>query len=610
VIACLARERFSCCCVKYLRLNKSYSRIPITSPAEVRQNFCVFPQILLIRIRQRKRTGSRRKRDARSEHRAKEKHLRTAFEDPRCNSSEIRRIKMRHFRNALVASAVGFTSVAAGHAADLPSKAKPVEYVKACSLYGAGYYYVPGTDICLKVGGYLRAEADVNAGGTLLPAVGPGSTNNRANINNRESQSLVERSRFLWSFDAREQTEYGLLRSYARTGIQWSSGDSVNSGSNAVAYIDRAFLQLGGLTAGRTVSFFDIYSFSLHSFQTNIIGSDTGGTGINLFAYTADIGGGLSATVSAEEHSSRSKPIINTIGTAGFLNLNNNAGGAPGNLGTGTFTSQAGQTLPNFVSDIRLDQAWGTVQASAALANVSSAYYSTNTTAAGGGSALVIGGGASGVESFGHPDDKLGYAGSIGTVLNLPTAKGDTFGAQFVVSKGAAAYAGQGQSTFNVVRGSNIGMGFVTDAVYGGAGSQLDLTDAWSVTAGVEHYWTPKLRTSLYGGLENVSYNADAKATLCRGLAAGGAGSVANAGGFTPGHCDPNFSFWQIGSRTVWSPVRDLDVGLDVLYNNINTAFSGPVAVSANGSVPAGTFNASRQGVISAAFRIQRNFMP
>src|SRR6185503_11045112 len=332
-----------------------------------------------------------------------------------------------------------------------------------------------------------------------------------------------------WSFDARQQTEFGLLRSYARTGLQWSSGDSVNSGSNAVGYIDRAFLQLGGLTAGRAVSFFDVYSFSLHSFQTNVIGSDSGGTGINLFAYTLPLGGGWSATASAEEHTSRSKPVVNTIGTAGFLNLNNNAGGATGNLGTGTFTSQAGQSLPNFVADVRLDQAWGAVQASVALAKVSAAYYSKGTAAAAGGGPLPLGGGAGGIETLGHPDDKLGYAATIGTVLNLPTASGDTFGAQFVYAKGATAYAGQGQGTFNVVRGNDIAVGFATDAVYGAAGSQLDLTTAWSITAGIEHYWNPKLRTSLYGGLETISYDSDATATLCKGLAKGGAGSAASA---------------------------------------------------------------------------------
>lgn len=512
---------------------------------------------------------------------------------------------MRTVVNALLAGVACVVTFTTAQAADLPVKAKPIKYVKVCSLYGAGFYFIPGSDICMKIGGYLRAEADFNAAGTLTPAVGPGSANNRDNINDRESQSVVQRTRFLWTFDTRQQTEYGLLRTYSRTGIQWSTGDSVNSGSNAVAYIDRAFLQFGGLTAGRAVSFFDVYSFSLHSYQTNIIGSDSGGTGINLFAYTADLKNGLSATLSAEEYTSRSKPILNTIGTSGFLNLNN-----INNLGTGTFTSQAGQTLPNLVADIRLDRAWGTAQGSIALAKVSADYYSTNTTAAGGGSPLAVGGGAGGLSTLGHPDDKLGYAATIGTVINLPSAPGDTFGIQAVYAKGASAYAGQGQSTFNVVKGDSLGMGFVTDAVYGGVGSDLELTTAWSVTAGIEHYWNPKWRTSLYGGYENISYNPSAAATICAGLAPGGAGAFTSVGGFTPTNCNPNFSFWQIGTRTIWSPEPGLDMGVELLYNHINSAFEGPVTVSANGTIPSGIFTASDQSVLSGVFRIQRNFVP
>src|SRR5258705_4024386 len=260
------------------------------------------------------------------------------------------KITMRSIKEVLLISAASFVTVVEAGAADLPVKAKPVEYVKICSVYGDGFYYIPGTNTCLKLGGYLRAEVDVNAAGTFTPAVGPGSTNNRDNVNNRESQTMVQRTRILWTLDTRTQTEYGTLRSYSRSGIQWSTGDSVTSGSNAVAYIDRAYLQFAGLTAGRAVSFFDIYSFSLHSYQTNIIGSDSGGTGVNLFAYTAELGGGLSATLSAQAHTSRSKPIVNTTGTSGFLKLNNNAGGAPGKLGTGPLTSQAGHTLPNLVT--------------------------------------------------------------------------------------------------------------------------------------------------------------------------------------------------------------------------------------------------------------------
>ena len=97
---------------------------------------------------------------------------------------------MGRFQNVLLAGAASLLTVATAQAADLPVKVKPIQYVKVCSLYGAGFYYIPGTDICLKVGGYLRAEADVNAGGTLTPAVGPGSVNNRDSINNRQFELI------------------------------------------------------------------------------------------------------------------------------------------------------------------------------------------------------------------------------------------------------------------------------------------------------------------------------------------------------------------------------------------------------------------------------------
>ena len=60
---------------------------------------------------------------------------------------------MKMVKSLLLGSAAGLVAVAGAQAADLPVKAKPVEYVKICSAYGAGFYYIPGTDICLRVGG-------------------------------------------------------------------------------------------------------------------------------------------------------------------------------------------------------------------------------------------------------------------------------------------------------------------------------------------------------------------------------------------------------------------------------------------------------------------------
>ena len=79
---------------------------------------------------------------------------------------------MRMVKSLLLGSAAGLVAVAGAQAADLPVKAKPVEYVKVCSLYGVGFYYIPGTDICMKLGGYVRFQqnfgaTDITGGGAV-----------------------------------------------------------------------------------------------------------------------------------------------------------------------------------------------------------------------------------------------------------------------------------------------------------------------------------------------------------------------------------------------------------------------------------------------------------
>ena len=74
---------------------------------------------------------------------------------------------MKMVKSAFLASAAGLVAMSGAQAADLPVKAKPVEYVKVCSLYGAGFYYIPGTDICMKVGGFIRWQESANPGSSI-----------------------------------------------------------------------------------------------------------------------------------------------------------------------------------------------------------------------------------------------------------------------------------------------------------------------------------------------------------------------------------------------------------------------------------------------------------
>ena len=69
---------------------------------------------------------------------------------------------MKTLKSVLLGSAAGVVAVAGAQAADLPVKAKPVEYVKICTLYGDGFYYIPGSDTCIRFSGYIRADYNWN----------------------------------------------------------------------------------------------------------------------------------------------------------------------------------------------------------------------------------------------------------------------------------------------------------------------------------------------------------------------------------------------------------------------------------------------------------------
>src|ERR1700745_1888177 len=77
---------------------------------------------------------------------------------------------MKMVKSLILGSAAAFVAMSGAQAADLPVKAKAVEYVKVCSLYGAGFYYIPGTDTCIKIGGYLRVDTTFNGGVYGQPA--------------------------------------------------------------------------------------------------------------------------------------------------------------------------------------------------------------------------------------------------------------------------------------------------------------------------------------------------------------------------------------------------------------------------------------------------------
>src|SRR5690606_2605708 len=124
---------------------------------------------------------------------------------------------------------------------------EPMEYVRVCDVYGAGFFYIPGTETCLKISGYGRYVI----GGTS----DDGDAGTTPNWYGFAPDHYTKQVRARVNFDARAETEWGTLRSYIRVQGDYENGGPGKGGSFGVSAdpdvgLDLAFLQLGGFAAG------------------------------------------------------------------------------------------------------------------------------------------------------------------------------------------------------------------------------------------------------------------------------------------------------------------------------------------------------------------------
>ena len=412
------------------------------------------------------------------------------------------------------------------------------------------------------------------------------------------------------SWDIRQQTEYGTLRTYIRFGVENNTPAGNGGTSTPAPFWDRAFMQFAGFTVGRSQSFFDLFTYGgAYSYHNVRVSGDTGAAGENLWAYTAQFGNGFSGTLSLEDPSGHNKAGTLDLQGVAFFGLNgtvvNDNGLVANNAGAGF-----GFRVPDVVANLRVDQAWGFAGISVALHDASGAYYNTAPVV----NACAVTGNC---VNNGHPEDKYGWALAGGAKFNLPG--GDMIGFNVCYAEGASGYC-TNQGAFQLYNNSSsVSLGWIADGVFA-QGTQIELTKVWSALAAYEHIWNPKWRTAVGGGYVNVDYNGTANnlmlaripgAAVACGVPAAAGGGVANFTLLAGNSCNPNYSFWEAFTRTQWNPVPQLDIGMELLYQRNNTAFKGPATLAANASRPA-VLNGliSDQDVWSAMFRWQRNFYP
>jgi hypothetical protein len=526
---------------------------------------------------------------------------------------------MKMVKSLLLGSAAGLVAVTAGQAADLPVKAKPVEYVKVCSLYGAGFYYMPGTDMCIKIGGWVRAEVEEGGNGSLQ--WGP----YLANSQQRSSSNFTVRARGYITADAREQTAYGTARGYIAVGLSTNSV-ALDGQANQFS-ANRAFVQFAGMTAGITQSFYDYFSAAAIALRGGFFpASDTGDPGWWVWAYTAQLGNGVSATISAEarrttqiidgncvgNNSATAAPVPTCGVAAGGFAAAANIGGSALEGATGTFSpgngAYGGWQAPDVVGNLRVDQTWGGAQIMGALHEDNASYYSSIASA---GPSVLSGA---------HPGDTWGWAVGAGLRLNFPMiAAGDYFQSQVNYTQGALRYLFfTPNSNWSKNAGASEAYGVLSDCVYGGGpvaatGGETgcNLTTGWGLNASYEHYWTPQLHESFYGSYYAVRYNNQANNELCSGEGMGNGGS--GAGALAAGSCNNNWSTWGVGSRLQWDVTKSFYLGLEVLYEDLtsatpNTGSGG--ALTAPVAVGSAAFQESQQSNWSISARMHKDFLP
>ncbi|THD48278.1 MAG: porin [Bradyrhizobium sp.] len=430
---------------------------------------------------------------------------------------------MTLIKSLLLGSSATLIAVAGAQAADLPTKkgAPAAEYVKVCKIGGVAGFIIPGSDTCLKISGGARFMIDAGNVGTQwkqnfdnTPASSAAKYRNSFGISARADLGL----------DAASNTAYGLLT--AHIDLHWDQGSGLELAGDippngAGSYINQAYLQWAGLTAGIKPSYFDYIGGG--ETWNNIISPDHTGTGVPLIAYTASFGGGFAATIAAEQNA----------GSGGVSYVN----GMPGSTGP-DFTA-LGIQAPDIVAALDLTQGWGSAHLAGVLHNVRLEGHSGTTSA--------------------DDIDQWGYAITGGVGFNLPSlGAGDLFKVQGTYTHEAINYSGfnsEGWGTGFNLNGNGLIYQFA-DA-YEGGGRQWTVPSTWGIAAIAELHLTPQFAIDPEISYGTISWGSHA---------------------FPFRALEGDGYSWAGGAAFHWDPVTNLDFNLDLFYtygNSNASTFTG-----------------------------------
>jgi hypothetical protein len=503
-------------------------------------------------------------------------------------------------KQMILGSAAALLAASTAQAADLPVKAKAVEYVKICSLYGAGFYYIPGTDTCIKIGGAIRFDTTFNGGPYDAPFWQGGAGGN----NLWTKDYFLTRERINMTTDTRTATEYGVVRTYAN--MQFDFTQNRESIAGGFTEVDYAFIQFAGFTFGKAVSQFDPqWALTKPYISSGFLAGSNNTTGIPQIAYTA-----RSATACRARSRSRTRrPIAMPASTTPRPSSSRRARGRSPVPSTAPIRTRSSAT-PTAATTFLMSSAtfasirWGTLHFAAAMHTSPRLLRGKRILRA----SLTM-------------STAFAVSGAV-EFKNLPTGAGDSLKIEASYAKGAAKYAftggtleTSGGGRFAKFDGNTVGFGYVLDGVYSPGTAQIQQSDAWEVSAFYEHYWNPAWRTSLFGNYSHISYGDAGNAMLAAAFSPAG-GRLGTSSSSNPGSTagsitgtTNNFDFGiaQVGTRTAWTPVKNLTLSAEFTYSRLDQNLDGTYTGTATGK-PNQAYQIKDQNLYNGSVQILRSF--
>ncbi len=440
---------------------------------------------------------------------------------------------MKLAKSLLLGSAATLVAVAGASAADLPSKkAAPVNYVKVCDAYGAGFFYIPGTDTCIKLGGRVRADYSMSGSKAIYSGIssdGVGTLSTSAASQNKfgsETRGRID-------LDARTATAYGTVQAVTSIRLARTTGVLANSGqakdpANGTSLVtinssapgstlEAAYIRFAGFTFGNAK---DNFAF-MPSIFYGAGHWPSFANGTNMIGYTAVLGGGLSGTLAIQDPAyTAGKPI------------DANAAGDP---------YYSYRNVPQINARIDWDQSWGTLSAKAATLSYK----------------LVDGAGTPATPAY--DKTKQVWAAGLGAKINLPMiAAGDALYLDGNYADGMTEYTINWGSFKSSDTARNVGgYAFNPPSVVMYTNS-VETVKSWNLAANFQHWFAPQHRTTFLATYGAWTAPTSAKTAVWNGKGYFGNGTV-----------------WNVGAQYAFVPTANFEIGIEALYARVRQDVAG-----------------------------------